>query len=330
MKLFLFSVCSAWAALDTMYRCLDRVTRGHPPEWLTVSIEQFSGFYCALALLPLVRFASDRHRWPVYAWVVPVFSILHTSLNWSARAIAFPVAGLGVYDYGAMPIRYLMEFPSDVIGFTLACYIRRQYLAWERGREAERQLASARMALLTKQLQPHFLFNALNTISALMYEDVPKADRVLNRLSEFLRATIDLRESATIPLSEELKLLENYLAVMKARMETQLDVRIDSDPAAGDVPVPPLFLQPLVENAIEHGRSPSDGRVQVDLHIHRNATHLEGSLRDRGQGWRKEPKGYGLEAVRRRLSTLYGERASLQAKNHPEGGALLEWKLPLC
>jgi LytS/YehU family sensor histidine kinase len=229
-----------------------------------------------------------------------------------------------------MPVRYLMEFPSDVIGFTLACYIRRQYLAWERSREIETQLAAARMALLTKQLQPHFLFNALNTISALMYEDVPKADRVLHRLGDFLRSTIDLRETATIPLSEELLLLENYLAVMRARMETQLEVLIESDATAASIPVPPLFLQPLVENAIEHGRSEADGRVRIELQIHRNEKYLEGALRDHGGGWKELAEGYGLEAVRKRLSTLYGNRATLAASNHPEGGALLEWKLPLC
>lgn len=330
MKVLLFVVASAWATLDTIYRCLDRLTRGHPPEWLTVSIEQFTGIYCSFALLALVRYASDVHRWTIYLWVVPVFSLLHTSLNWATRAIAFPIAGLGTYDYGAMPMRYLMEFPSDVIGFTLACYIRRQYLAWERGREMEKELAAARMALLTKQLQPHFLFNALNTISALMYEDVPKADRVLHRLSAFLRSTIDLRETATIPLSEELQLLENYLAVMRARMETQLEIGIECDEAARQVSVPPLFLQPLVENAIEHGRGAIDGRVRIELSFKHGRTQLEGALRDHGAGWKDEPGGYGLEAVRQRLATIYGNAASLEAKNHPGGGAIVEWRLPLC
>ncbi len=330
MKRILFAVATAWGALDTLYRCLDRVTRGHPPEWLTVSIEQSSGIYCAFGLLPLVRYASDLHRWTTYLWVVPVFSVLHTSLNWLTRAIAFPIAGLGTYDYGSMPMRYLMEFPSDVIGFTLACYIRRQYLAWERSREMEKELSAARMALLTKQLQPHFLFNALNTISALMYEDVPKADRVLHRLSAFLRSTIDLRDTATIPLSEELQLLENYLAVMRARMESQLEISIECDEAAGQVHVPPLFLQPLVENAIEHGRNASDGRVRIELNVKRGSTHLEGALRDHGPGWKDAPRGYGLEAVGHRLATIYGNAASLEAKNHPGGGAIVDWRLPLC
>lgn len=330
MKVLLFVIASAWATLDTIYRCLDRVTRGHPPEWLTVSIEQFTGVYCAFAILPLVRYASDLHRWTTYLWAVPVFSVLHTSLNWATRAIAFPVAGLGGYDYGAMPMRYLMEFPSDVIGFTLACYIRRQYLAWERSREMEKELAAARMALLTKQLQPHFLFNALNTISALMYEDVPKADLVLHRLSAFLRSTIDLRDTATIPLSEELQLLENYLAVMRARMENRLEIRMECDEGAGQIPVPPLLLQPLVENAIEHGRSASDGRVRIELSVKLGSSHLEGSLRDHGPGWKDAPDGYGLEAVRQRLATIYGDAASLEAKNHPDGGAVVAWRLPLC
>jgi two-component system, LytTR family, sensor kinase len=330
MKLFLFAIASAWAALDTLYRCLDRVTRGRPPEWLPVSIEQFLGIYSALVLLPLVRRASERHDWRTYAWTLPLFSITHTSLNWATRAVAFPLSGLGTYDYGAMPLRYLMEFPSDVLMFSLAAYIHRQYLAWERGQDMERQLTAARMALLTRQLQPHFLFNALNTISALMYEDVAKADRVLHRLGDFLRATIDLRDTTTIPLEEELRLLDDFLAVMRARMETQLDVRMETDAAAAVFPVPPLFLQPLLENAIQHGRNPDDGRVLVLVRICLEDDGMHGLVRDHGPGWADGQEGFGLEAVRQRLETLYAGRAALAAENAPDGGAMVRWVIPRC
>jgi LytS/YehU family sensor histidine kinase len=328
MKLLLLWIATAWAALDTLYRCLDRITRGRPPEWLPVSIEQFLGVYLAFALLPLVRIAADRHRWQTYAWALPVFSVSHTSLNWASRAIVFPLAGLGPYDYGAMPLRYLMELPSDIIAFSLAAVIRRQYLAWRRGQQAEQALAAARMELLTRQLQPHFLFNALNTVSALMREDVEKADRVLHRLCNFLRATIDLRDAATIPLARELDLLESYLDVMRARLEDNLSIAITVAPALDSTPVPPLFLQPLIENAIEHGRSPHSGRVQIELNIAAANHALHGALRDHGPGWQSSTNGYGLDAVRQRLLSLYGDKAMLRASDHPAGGALLEWSIP--
>lgn len=330
MKARLFLFATALAALNTAYRCLDHLTRGRPPEWLPVSLEQFTGCYCAFALYPLIRWASDRHHWRAYLAAVSLFSLLHTSLNWATRALAFPLAGLGPYDYGAMPLRYLMELPIDIIGFSVASYMRRLYLAWERSRALENQLAAARMDLLTRQLQPHFLFNALNTISALMHENIAQADRVLHRLSDFLRATTDIRATSAIPLAEELRLLDSYLAVMQARMESQLQVHLSVDPQAHSFLVPPLFLQPLVENAITHGRNPATQLIHLELTIQQTGQRLEGSLRDHGPGWQSTAPGFGLDAVRQRLTTLYGPAAELRCQNHPSGGALLQWSFPSC
>ncbi len=321
LQFFLLFTAIAW--LETMYHYLDYPTRGRQGNFWEIAMEQNTAAYGVYALLPLIYWVAAKRRWYEYLGCLAAFSILHTSWNWVTRVIAFPLLGQGSYEYGAMPIRYAMEFPMDVIVLSVGGMLRYQYLK-------QRDLDLARVALLTRQLQPHFLFNSLNTISALMYEDVAKADRVLGRLCEFLRATIDLREAGSIRLSEELRLLDGYVAVIEARLEERFTIVVSCPQELRGTRVPPLLLQPLVENAIEHGRDTATGRVSVDLTIRLRDGRMECLVEDRGPGIEGRGGGYGLEAVGRRLSLLYGARASWALEAREGGGAVAWLKFPAC
>ena len=163
-----------------------------------------------------------------------------------------------------------------------------------------------------------------------MYENVTKADRVLGRLCEFLRATIDLRDTGSIALSEELQLLDGYVAVIEARLEDKFRISVSCPPELHGVQVPPLLLQPLVENAIEHGRDPATGTVSVDLTIRLHDGRMECRVEDRGPGIEARGGGYGLEAVGQRLSLLYGGRASWGLEAREGGGAVARLEFPAC
>ena len=224
-----------------------------------------------MLLLPAIFYVVGRwpFRWSfarvgIHVLTVIAYSAIHTSLLWGSRVILFPLCGLGPYDYGAMPVRYFMEFPSDVIAYAMWVAAYTVYHNWLRAKEVETQLVSARLvSRAMHQLQPHFLFNALNAVSAAMYEDVGRADRMIERICDFLRATLKLPDSPMVPLGAELALARQYLEVMKARLEDQLQFEIQCERGAESARVPALLLQPLVENAIEHGQDPQSGTLDV-------------------------------------------------------------------
>jgi LytS/YehU family sensor histidine kinase len=256
------------------------------------------------------------------------FSVIHTSWNWGTRLLLSPWLGLGHYDYGRMPLRFLMELPADVITYALWIGAYTVYRQWLRAKDLEMELVSARLESLSRQLQPHFLFNALNAISNVMYEDVVRADGMLERLGDYYRATLRLPDSATIPLSTELTLTRQYMEVMQARLEEKLHFHIRCDPGVESALVPALLLQPLVENAFEHGQDPASGRLDIDINIEREGHLLHIAIRDHGPGPPMSPHGRGLSNVQRRLQTIYGDRARLKLARHPQGGALVEVHMP--
>jgi LytS/YehU family sensor histidine kinase len=187
----------------------------------------------------------------------------------------------------------------------------------------EAQLARAQLSALRAQLHPHFLFNALNTISALIPRDPSAADRMIERLGELLRRSLDAEGAAEVPLEEELRFLDGYLEIERARFRDRLAVTTRVDPGTMRARVPSLILQPLVENAIRHGVAPRAAPGSVEI----RAEHEDGVLRlvvkDDGPG---EPApgghtdGVGLANTRARLRRLYGASHRFQAGNAPGGG----------
>jgi anti-sigma regulatory factor (Ser/Thr protein kinase) len=198
------------------------------------------------------------------------------------------------------------------------------------------QLAEARLDALRRQLDPHFLFNTLNAVSALVERDPRGVRRMVGQLSDLLRHSMDGASAPEVPLRDELALLERYADIMRVRFEDQLEIETRADPRTLDALVPNLILQPLVENAIRHGVEPrpDGGRVEVDAGLDGGTLVLR--VRDDGAGASPWPppdgaaagRGVGLRNTAARLAQLYGAEHRLTLGPGPDGGTVAEVRLP--
>jgi LytS/YehU family sensor histidine kinase len=193
----------------------------------------------------------------------------------------------------------------------------------------EGQFAEARLLALKAQLQPHFLFNALNTVSVLMREDADAADDVLVRLSALLRRTLDSSAKHEVPLREELELVEAYLEIERVRFSNRFAYSIDVAAEALDAPVPPLILQPLVENAIRHGIARRIAAGRIEIAAARRNGRLQLTVRDDGPGVAAGARdGIGLSNTRARLQQQYGARHTFALASHGDGGTVVSLEIP--
>lgn len=342
----LFLFFTAVALLQFSYKHLDHLTRGHNVPWIEPFLEQLTGNWVSFAMLlffatPIVlrfRFDLDQltPRLAAHMLAIPVYSVIHTSLMWGFRAILFPALGFGAYDYGKMPVRYLMEFPNDVIDYSinvaaLVIFLRMRESGTREVRVAELEgdLARARLEALSLQLQPHFLFNSLNAVAALIHDDPQRADLMLSRLAGYLRRTLQSGPEQRVPLHQELETLELYLTMMRARFEDNLTIDLQVDDLVRQALAPQLILQPIVENALQHGYDPASSRIRVELSAMRQESDLVLNVRDHGRGIdpASAPR-IGLANTRNRLQHLYGARASFRISNAEGGGAEVEIRIP--
>jgi two-component system LytT family sensor kinase len=321
------------------YRYLEYVANREAVSPLEPFInEVVTGAWMAALLFPLVarfarRFRIDRFNWPVrlpqHACALAVYSLAHTSLLWGMRNALYPLFGLGRYDYGIMIARYPMEFFHDVIAYTLMVSILYTFDRHVRTAHLEAKLAQARLENLRLQLQPHFLFNALNTISSIVYEDPRKADQMIASLSDLLRATIADSEAQVVPLDREIETLELYLDIMRRRFEDRLSVDVRVEPEVQKALVPHLLLQPLVENSIRHGADPRSNRVTVTVNAERDGTTTRVRIRDHGRGLPDAlRRGTGISNTVERLEQLYGAEHTLAFDNCEDGGLLVTVAVP--
>jgi LytS/YehU family sensor histidine kinase len=252
---------------------------------------------------------------------------------WGSRSIIFPLVGLGSYSYGIMPTRYFMEFGSDILVYGTTFAVTFLYDRQRRAAELEKTLAKAQLQNLRLQLQPHFLFNTLNTISSIMYEDVRVADRMIARLSDLLRLSLEQSGAQEVTLEREIEFLELYVETMKARFEEKLNVSIEATDETRGALIPPLVLQPLVENSIRHGAHPKSSVVDIRVRAHRENGFLRVEVRDHGPGLAGTEDaalrdGIGLSTTAERLERLYGAAHPLGLENAPDGGLIVTLRVP--
>jgi len=340
-----FLVFSTFGVLDFGYRHLDALSRQRAPAVSMRLLEELTGAYAAGVLFPLVlwvarRFSFLRLRWyRALSWHVgtlAVFAVLQTKLMEVTRGLLAPGLGLGAYDYGIMAWRYPMEatrqvtvYTSWVVAITLFDHYRQARRNELAAAELQTKLSQAQLENLRLQLHPHFLFNTLNTISSVMYEDVERADAMLARLSDLLRRTLRPAETQEVPLGQELSLLELYVDLMRARFGDDLAVAYDVEAGVREAFLPQLILQPLVENSIRHGGDPATRRVDITVSARRDEGHLLLEVSDRGPGLRgATTKGIGLSNTAGRLETLYGDGHSFVLGNREGGGFRATLRVP--
>jgi hypothetical protein len=192
------------------------------------------------------------------------------------------------------------------------------------------QLSEARLHALRSQLQPHFLFNALNAVTVLVRDRRgDTAVRILDQLADMLRQVLRTDRPHLIPLREELQLLRQYLGIEQIRFSDRLRIEYQIDDAALDGLVPSFILQPLVENALRHGLTAQLDDALLEISARRIGDRMELSVRDNGRGLAADlVAGIGLDNTRERLVTLYGGAARLELRTHPQGGAVAVIQLP--
>ncbi|HUP50555.1 MAG TPA: histidine kinase [Thermoanaerobaculia bacterium] len=281
------------------------------------------------------------------------------------RAVALLAAGVGVafvantvldffrFEVFDIPRRrpslitplmsFRVSFLNQVIVYfgVLAAGFAREYSERDRVRqqEAERlaihaaqlqaQLAQARLEALRMQINPHFLFNTLHAVSALVERDPAGVRQMIARLSELLRYTLDTAATAEVPLRQELGFVRRYVEIMNVRFQGRLTFEERIEPGLDEAAVPSLILQPLVENALKHGISRSHDGGRVTLAARRQAEHLIVSVADEGPGPEQAAEsGIGLANTRQRLREMYGGAGEVSLRGVPDGGTIAEIRIP--
>ncbi|MDQ3810850.1 MAG: histidine kinase [Chloroflexota bacterium] len=193
------------------------------------------------------------------------------------------------------------------------------------------QLVEAELRSLKAQLQPHFLFNALNTIAELVHEDPHLADRMITRIGDLLRLTVEEAGAQEVALRQELRFLDAYLEVERLRFRERLIVEMDIAPETLDAIVPTLILQPIVENSIRHGTAPQAAVGRITISARRRNGKLELAVRDNGRGLQRSGSGerVGVGNTRARLRQLYGDAFYFELRDHEAGGVIATITIPL-
>jgi len=319
---------------------------GRPVPWRQAIVYPLSDMvaWSALALVALAlarRFPLERGRWlrrlAVHVPAAFVLAVIEAFLVFATLQAIGLLKGSEVPAARFLGSLVVGKLQNNVVTYAVVVgcaqsidYYRKFREREMRASQLEATLATTRLEALRTQLQPHFLFNTLHAISTLMHRDVEAADRMLARLSDLLRLSIESDGDVEVPLRRELEFLQGYLEIQQARFGERLKVRVDCSRETLDARVPRLFLQPLVENAIRHGLSARASGGTVAVESRRAGDWLRITVRDDGAGL---PEGgvrerVGLANTRARLEALYGNARGLEITNHPEGGVLVTLHVP--
>lgn len=357
-------VAALWTLLgllSTLQAAVARVRDGKEVVWAPLLVDRFTDWYSCAIFTPAYIWLARRAPVTRESWLGGVVAHLAATALFVVVKYAIYVgvgiamAGGGASDtYGAALVTALARsFVYEymiLLGVAAAVHAARFYRrAQEREAHAARmraELTVARMDALAAQLWPHFLFNALNSVSSLMHRDVEAADAVLARLGDLLRRTLRAGDGHEVPLAEELAVLDDYLAIVGARFRDRLTTDVRPEPGTERALVPRFVLQPLVENALKHGiaRRAGAGRVEVRatrvghdrlrLTVADDGAGRTGGERTGGERTGDErastavSHGVGLANTRRRLATLYGDAQRLSLDDRPGGGLVATVELP--
>ncbi len=285
------------------------------------------------AKLPLERPRFGRNLLILFVLSFPaaalqillVYAANSIFLNWAGEYQSpVPVAAL-IVGYGA----------TNVMVYWGIIAVSQALNYFARYREREKSLAEAQLQALKTQINPHFLFNTLNAISELVYENAEDAERTIGKLSSLLRMTLKAEQAQEIPLREELEFLRMYLEIQQTLLQERLKINWRIEPDTYDAGVPNMILQPLVENSVKHGIAPRRGGGTIIISAARRNGSLVLSVEDDGLGMRngnrrnEEGGGIGLRNTKTRLTHLYGDDQEFELTDVPDpGGVAVRIELP--
>ena len=331
------AVWAAVAALGSLRVATDfqyagmPVSLGHAFGLTLFQTTLWAAFFPLLLLLTR-RFPIGRRRWLLPLGVILPVSVLLSVLNvalvdlFISATHIVPVrdAGLSVINAAVLTCWILLGVCHAWIYYDESRQRERQAL------ELEASLTATRLELLRRQLQPHFLFNTLNAITALMRSDVDRAERMTVLLGDLLRMTLDIGETATVPLKVELELVDTYLEIQRMRLGERLQLERDIATDLLDLGVPAMILQPLVENSVEYAVAARKEGGTVGLSATGTADRVRLCVWDDGIGAASESLGcgLGLTNTRKRLEALFGPDAQLRLEPRKGGGTIATIELP--
>ena len=329
-------------AFGLVYGLMTRFGPGSTATWASAMLPTMGAALFWFAATPVIAGTARRIRATGQPWWVRIalhavpcaFMVLATAgVMWGIRSMVAPNAS----PYW---VRLFLSGDLSVIQYVVVVIL---FHAWDRhlalaeherrGLVLEQQLVGARLLYLERQLRPHFLFNCLNAIAEMAHVSTASAAHMLASLRKLLTSAVETAGRTVVPLREELATLDAYLELQRARFMGSIEVEHYVVPEALDAAVPPLLLQPVVENAIQHGLDRVDGRGHVRIAVTVHAGRLRIEVEDNGAaGPPSSPRGFGigLRNTRERIETLYGEQGcSLELELRPSGGAVTRIELPL-
>jgi two-component system, LytTR family, sensor kinase len=318
-------------------------------SWVELLRQNLTEFYIWALVAPLIfhlgrRFPIVQHRWrmnlPIHMLACLAIAILELGVSTVISAWMRSEAPTPAWSMSSQRFLFLATLQQNILFYWVilgVCWSVDHYRKYHerelRATQLQAQLIQAQLKVLKMQLHPHFLFNTLNAISALIYQDVELADRMIARLGELLRATLENADRQEVPLREELDFIEPYLEIEKARLGPRLCVKSSVDSETMNCLVPNMILQPLVENAIRHGIAPQDKPGCIEISAHRENGLLKLKVCDNGLGFAigastKSETGLGLSNTRARLQQLYGSAHHLELSSAPDCGTQVAVSIP--
>jgi len=312
---------------------------------------QFTWSYLWALATPLVLWAATKIPIERTNWLRASF--LHVPISLGLSMILTAIGHIFVWLYWGRTMgrpfsfermtRFVVANFSEGIGIYMLIalssyafsYYRRYRESQLRTFQLEAQLSHAQLQALKMQLHPHFLFNTLHSISALLNKDPESARKMITRLGDFLRLTLENSGSQEVTLEQEIAFLSCYLEIERIRFQDRLVTRVDVPEQTLDAKVPNLILQPIVENAILHGIAPRSSPGLIEIEAERRNSTLRIQVRDNGPGLPSHrtsenmfKKGLGLANTEKRLEQLYGAAHLFDLSDHPEGGLVVTLEIP--
>ena len=335
---FWLVVLAGWTVLVVVFAVSSSLTYAlsyQPPRWRYTLTMAATEWFVWAAFTPVVawlarRFRMSRRQW----WRVLILAAAGLPAAFLkvtfTRILRRPIGGDEYFQITNFVGQYLIYWAIIVVTHAWLYYRESQQRALQTS-QLEALLAETRLQMLRMQLQPHFLFNTLNTIAELVHERPDAAERMIGGLSHLLRETLHAGLVERVPLHQELELLGCYVDIQRARFGDRLHVNVSAADDVSVALVPSLLLQPLVENAIQHGIGARAAPARIDIAAVHDGSGLRITVADDGRGLQGGPvwEGVGLGNCRSRLRTLYGDAGyTLAIEPGPDRGAIVRIAIP--